>query len=106
MVSILSNGTSGDINNINFRQRSSRRWAPYEKMQQVADLIARRVLETHQNLKHKDWVPIQSLQQEITLRARKPDATLRNILPRLSSSLMIQFGIIDMKKSTRSELPS
>ena len=31
MVSILSNGTSGDINNINFRQRSSRRWAPYEK---------------------------------------------------------------------------
>ena len=80
MVSILSNGTSGDINNINFRQRSSRRWAPYEKMQQVADLIARRVLETHQNLKHKDWVPIQSLQQEITLRARKPDATLRSYL--------------------------
>ena len=77
MVGILTNGTSGDINNINFKQRDSRRWAPYEKMQQVADLVAKRVVETHQSIEHRSWVPIASLQQELILQVRKSDETLR-----------------------------
>ena len=41
-VALLANGTSGDINNINFRQREPRRPA-YEKMRLVGRDVAARV---------------------------------------------------------------
>lgn len=78
MVGILSNGTSGDINNINFKQRDGRRWAPYEKMQQVAELIAKRVINAHKKIQHQTWVPLEILDQELTLVMRKPDKQLQD----------------------------
>ena len=45
-VGILSNGTSGDVNNINF-QKKYKGMKRYEKMKQVADLIAKRVAKEH-----------------------------------------------------------
>nr|WP_271877453.1 hypothetical protein [Rhodopirellula sp.] len=84
MVGILSNGTSGDINNINFRARDGRRWAPYEKMEQVADLIANRVEEAHRKIEHQDWIPIRSIHREIPLKVRKSDPSLRDYHRELS----------------------
>ena len=52
-VGMLSNGTSGNINNINFRQ-SGERYQPYEKMNQVAELVAARVKEAHDQTTHHD----------------------------------------------------
>ena len=52
-VGILSNGTSGDVNNIRFTEPGSRR-EPYEKINQVAELIASRVAEAHQSLEFHD----------------------------------------------------
>lgn len=70
-VGILSNGTSGDVNNINF-QASSERLKPYEKIKIVAGHVAAKVNEAHQHLEFYDWVPLSSRQRELTLEVRKP----------------------------------
>jgi len=75
-IGILSNGTSGDINNINFSvSRESR--APYEKMHEVADMIATKVYHAYQNMEYQDWVKLDSRYEEIPLRRRDtPDEML------------------------------
>ncbi len=75
-VGMLSNGTSGDINNINFRERG-KRYGPYEKMTEVAELVARRVAEAHAKIEYHDWVPLGSARREITLKYRKPDERMQ-----------------------------
>jgi len=71
-VGMLSNGTSGDINNINFSQPGKRMQA-YEKMTQVADLVAKRVADAYKGVKYQTWVPLGSASADLTLKVRKPD---------------------------------
>lgn len=73
-VGIMSNGTSGDINNINFRQQRSdrKKYASYEKMQEVAEKVATRVFEAHQQIEFMDWVPLSATSSKLTLQVRKP----------------------------------
>lgn len=75
-VGMLSNGTSGDINNINFSQPGKRMQA-YEKMTQVADLIAKRVADAYKSVKYQTWVPLGSANADLTLKVRKPDAAMQ-----------------------------
>jgi hypothetical protein len=75
-VGMLSNGTSGDINNINFRVRGER-YERYEKMTQVAELVAKRVKQAHDKIEFHDWVPLGSARRELTLRVRKPDQQMQ-----------------------------
>jgi neutral ceramidase len=70
-VGIMSNGTSGDVNNVNFRERRPRK-QPYERMQEVADLIARRVLETLPSIEYQDSVTLDARERELALKVRKP----------------------------------
>ncbi len=70
-VGILSNGTSGDVNNINFREPGPRK-QPYEKMREVADLVARRVHEAHQSLTFQRDVTLSAATAEMTLQVRRP----------------------------------
>lgn len=74
-VGIMSNGTSGDVNNINYGGAAERK-APYEKMYQVADDVAKEVFRVQQNLEYKNWVPLQAVQSELTLQVRKVPAHL------------------------------
>jgi len=72
-VAILSNGTSGDINNINFRgDPSGRSWRPYEKMRTVANLVAAEVFKACQTVQHRDWAPLAAAQMEIPMGVRVP----------------------------------
>ncbi|MBD3672304.1 MAG: neutral/alkaline non-lysosomal ceramidase N-terminal domain-containing protein [Planctomycetaceae bacterium] len=71
-VGILSNGTSGDVNNINFRNPSPRRYQHYEKMQEVAEKVASRVHEAHQKLRFHDWVPLDATEARLPLKVRQP----------------------------------
>jgi hypothetical protein len=73
-VGILSNGTSGDINNINWLGKSQKKFAPYEKMRQVADLVAGAVLRAHEKVEFHDWVRLGAERRELTLAVRKPTA--------------------------------
>ena len=73
-VGILSNGTSGDVNNINFPGDASnqKKYATYEKMQEVAEKVASRVAQSHGIVKFQDWVPLSTKTSKLTLRTRKP----------------------------------
>ena len=72
-VGIMSNGTSGNINNINFfGEKEPRKWAPYEKMRFVADLVAAEVFKACRATKHHDWVPLGAAATEISMGLRVP----------------------------------
>ncbi|MBE0537308.1 MAG: neutral/alkaline non-lysosomal ceramidase N-terminal domain-containing protein [Phycisphaerae bacterium] len=73
-VGMLSNGTSGDINNIPWLEKPQQRYKPYEKMQQVANLVAQAVHEAHKEITFHDWVQLDARQTDLTLAARKPTA--------------------------------
>lgn len=70
-VGLLSNGTSGDINNVNFRQRGPA-MAPYEKMNRVGNAVAAEVYRVYQSIQYQDWVPLGARYEEIPLQPRQP----------------------------------
>lgn len=70
-VGIMSNGTSGDINNINFRGPAEKN-PPYAKMRLVANDVAEEVFRVYKTIEHRDWVPLKSAQSELRLEVRKP----------------------------------
>ncbi|MGH9631079.1 MAG: hypothetical protein ACRD7E_22455 [Bryobacteraceae bacterium] len=73
-VGIMSNGTSGNINNIDFRAGASeRKWQPYEKMKFVANLVAGEVFKSYKKVQHHDWVELAAAQVEIPMGLRVPD---------------------------------
>jgi neutral ceramidase len=70
-VAMMSNGTSGDINNINFAGGQAR-LPPYGRMRVVANQAAAEVLRALQEIAYHDWVPLAIIQRELTLEARRP----------------------------------
>jgi len=70
-VAIMSNGTSGNVNNINFRNPDKRR-QPYEKMRIVGNAVAAEVYKKYQTLEYQDWVPVSMLQTELPIKFRVP----------------------------------
>jgi hypothetical protein len=81
-VGIMTNGTSGDVNNINFRERGPSR-KPYEKMTEVAHKVAARVAEAHKQIEFRDWVSLGAASRELTLAVRKPDGELKAYLAKV-----------------------
>ena len=72
-VGIMSNGTSGDVNNTRFlKPRPSA--APYSRMEAVASKVADRVHEAHADVSYTDNATIGMSEREIELSVRKPDA--------------------------------
>ena len=74
-VGIMTNGTSGDINNIHFTAKTPRR-KPYEQMTFVAHDLAAKVVAAEKGVTHHDWVPLGVSMKDLTLRARKPGPDL------------------------------
>ena len=74
-VGIMSNGTSGDVNNINFGAPPLRK-PPYEQMKLVAEDVAREVFRVHHSIQFHDWVPLGAAEEELTLKVRKPSAEM------------------------------
>lgn len=69
-VGIMSNGTSGDINNINVRGPAEKN-PPYSKMRLVADDVAGEVFRIRKTIDYQDWVRLQAVQSELSLDTRK-----------------------------------
>jgi neutral ceramidase len=74
-VPILANGTSGDINNINFREPRPR-MKPYEQMNIVARDVAEKVLATVKELKYDAAPKLAASFSELDLKYREPDAKM------------------------------
>lgn len=74
-VGIMSNGTSGDINNINFVQpRKGKK--PYEQMRYVANAVAEEVFRVHKTLEFKTDVPLGMVEREMKVAVRKPTSEM------------------------------
>ena len=73
-VGIMSNGTSGDINNNDYSGKAKAAKNPYVQMQYVADIMASEVYKVYQNIEYQDWVGLKAVQEEIALGVRLPSA--------------------------------
>lgn len=71
MVGILSNGTSGDVNNIDFRNRRPAS-KPFERMRQVAERVADAALEVYEDMNHRRDITLSAAQRLLTLNKRRP----------------------------------
>jgi hypothetical protein len=71
-VGIMSNGTSGNINNINFGGPAPAKQEPGEQIRIVADSVAKASLDAYKTIKHRDWVSLATAQKEIELGVRRP----------------------------------
>lgn len=74
-VGILSNGTSGDVNNINFADRRPSS-EPYQRIYEVGSKIAERVYRTLPSMVHRSDLTVDGVTSELELSVRKPDAEL------------------------------
>jgi hypothetical protein len=67
----MSNGTSGDINNVNFRGGQPKQ-PPYGQIKLVANDVALEVARVCKTLTYHDWVPLAVAQKELQLGQRLP----------------------------------
>ncbi len=70
-VAAMTNGTSGDINNIDFR-RASPRQPPYAQMRKVAHLVGVQARKVFKDMTFHDWVPLDMREARLTLGRRLP----------------------------------
>ncbi|HOA73758.1 MAG TPA: hypothetical protein PL151_03010 [Phycisphaerae bacterium] len=71
-VGILTNGASGDVNNINFRQPAVA-GKPYTRIRAVADDLAGEVARVIRAIDHRSRAALVVRQTEITLGVRRPN---------------------------------
>ena len=70
-VALLANGTSGDVNNIDF-QNERPPAAPFERIHIVAERVARAAVEAYQSIEHHRELELDVAERALTLERRKP----------------------------------
>jgi len=80
-VGLMANGTSGDVNNLERYSdeelarrgpQPKKKYQPFEKAREVANLCAEKVLAVHQKLQWHDHVKLTSVQRTLTFERRHP----------------------------------
>ncbi len=71
-VATMTNGTSADVNNVNFSQPAPGKREPYEQLGVVAETIAERVADACQTIEYSADVPLAVQETEIELGVRRP----------------------------------
>lgn len=74
-VGIMSNGTSGDVSSTD-RSVVVEKRPPHEKINEVAEKIAQRVVEAHRSVSFHNWVPLGALSRQLPLKPRLADAEM------------------------------
>ncbi len=84
-VGLLANGTSGDINNIDFRQKRVTQ-PPFAQMHRVANEVAAEVYRACQFIEYRDRVELDSRLADLEVASRRPGpemtARAREVLAR------------------------
>ncbi len=83
-VGFMTNGTSGDVNNVDVKGPVPNN-PPYTKMHKVADDIAQGVFRAYQSVNHVPWVKLQAVQTTLSLQVRKPDSDLLKLAEKILS---------------------
>lgn len=86
-VALMANGTSGNINNANFREPPKKQ-ASFEQIKIVANDVAQEVLRVYKTIQFRDSAPLKMTQREIKLGVRMPD----------KYELMAAHDLVDDKK--------
>lgn len=73
-VGIMSNGTSGDVNNVNYGLTMPPKFEPFEKIKLVANSVATAALAAHEKAEFRSSASIAMRETEIELKVRKPSA--------------------------------
>lgn len=73
-VGIMSNGTSGDVNNVNFSLKSGPKREPFEQMGVVAEVVAQAVAKVYDGIVYSKALPIRVKDTEIELSVRLPSS--------------------------------
>jgi len=71
-VAAMTNGTSGDINNINFFEGSDRQ-EPFEQIRIVANDVAASAFVAYERIEYEESPSIAMVETQIDLNVRKPD---------------------------------
>jgi hypothetical protein len=71
-VGIMSNGTSGNINNVNFGKAGPGKQETGEQARLVAESVARATFDAYKKIRHHVWLPLKMAQKEIELGVRLP----------------------------------
>ena len=72
-VGIMSNGTSGDVNNTDFRKKRERK-KPYVRIREVANGVADAVFEASRNITYRSDITLDGRTESIELGVRTPKA--------------------------------
>lgn len=70
-VGLLANGSSGDVNNVNFRAKAAAR-PRYELMREVAFQVAAAVHEAQRSVVHRETAELGARLENLPLRSRRP----------------------------------
>ena len=73
-VGIMSNGTSADVNNVNFSLKAGPKREPYEQMGFVAEVVSQAVAKAYAGIQYHDALPLRVTDTEIDLGVRLPSA--------------------------------
>jgi hypothetical protein len=83
-VGIMSNGTSGDVNNINFADPAPKGQLPGDQIRIVADSVAKAAFEAYKTVNYHDDLTLGVAWKDIELGVRRPSeqdvARAKNIL--------------------------
>lgn len=71
-VAMLSNGTSGNINNVDYSKPAPKSDGSYSKIREVANDVAQTAFTAMKGITYHSWVPLDSQFMELTLEARRP----------------------------------
>lgn len=73
-VGLLSNGTSGNINNNDYSKPSGPRGPAYSRINAVADEVAQAAVAALKNVQWQEWLPLDARFAELRVAQRRPDA--------------------------------
>jgi neutral/alkaline ceramidase-like enzyme len=96
-VGMMSNGASGDVNNVNHFQPAERS-PPWQKMQTVAEDLAHTAARLCRDIQYRDAVTLAAKTRELELSVRRPNAD------RLRWAREMVAGIQDRDKLTRPQV--
>jgi neutral/alkaline ceramidase-like enzyme len=73
-VGIMSNGTSGDVNNVDYAHPAPPRQASFEQIVVVARSVADAAYRAAQTIEYRDRAPLAAREKELELGVRRPTA--------------------------------
>lgn len=71
-VGILSNGTSGDVNNVDYSKAAPLRGKPGDRCRAVAETVARAAKKAYESVEHRRDRTLAAAEEDLELKVRKP----------------------------------